>query len=698
MKTTHLLSYLALAVSTACHAGVTSYPDPILLSQTDFGGTGLMQVPTARIAPEGEFSLNYRSNDQYRFYSTSIALFSWMEATIRYTDVRTKKYSQYEDFSGSQSYKDKSFDIKLRLWEEGYYLPQVAVGKRDIGGTGLFDGEYLMASKMAGPFDFTLGMAWGYPGNGGNISNPFCRASDKYCKRDESDRDAGDLSFSDSFKGPASIIGGVEYQTPWQPLRLKLEYDGNDYRGDVSRNIKQSSHWNMGAVYRYGDWVDMNLSYERGNTLMFGVTLRTNFNDLRPALRDNPKPAYQPEQFNDELSYTTAANQLTALKYNAGFDAPEIKQVGNTLYMSGDQQRYRDSREAVDRANRILVNNLPKDVDTIDVTQTKMHMPLVTTSTNVASLRNQLEGYPLGQETTLIQKRIEPVDPAPEQRGYRIKPDRFSYSIEPKLIQSIGGPEDFYMYQIGLVPSANYWLTDHLLVDGGLFINVVNNYDKFKSSLLPSDSTLPRVRTHIRDYVRNDVYVNNLQTNYIRYLGGDFYGQVYGGYLETMYGGVGGELLYRPLDSQWALGVDANYVKQRDWDDMMRFNHYSAPTGFVSAYWNPPQLNGVMVKLSVGQYLAKDKGATLEVAKRFDSGVKVGFWGAKTNVSKADYGEGSFSKGFYISIPFDLMTVTPNPNHAVISWTPLTRDGGQMLSRKYHLYDLTTEREIPMGQ
>jgi hypothetical protein len=25
------------------------------------------------------------------------------------------------------------------------------------------------------------------------------------------------------FHGPASLFGGVEYQTPWQPLRLKLD-------------------------------------------------------------------------------------------------------------------------------------------------------------------------------------------------------------------------------------------------------------------------------------------------------------------------------------------------------------------------------------------------------------------------------------------------------------------------------------------
>lgn len=697
MKKVHVLSFLALAISTACYADGQTYPDPVYYSQSDFGGTGLLQLPTARIAPEGEFSLNYRDNDQYRFYTTSIALFPWLEGTIRYADVRTRRYSQNTAFSGNQSYKDKSFDFKVRLLQESYYIPEVAFGKRDISGTGLFDGEYLLGSKRFGPVDLTLGVGWGYIGNSGNITNPFCKASDKYCHRSEL-VDAGEISFDGMFKGPASIIGGIEYQTPWHPLRLKLEYDGNDYKDDFAKNIRQFTHYNVGAVYRVADWADVNLSYERGNTLMFGFTLRTNLNDLRPVLRDNPKPAYRPEVTDGPPSYTVVANQLTELKYNAGFDEPEIKYHDKTVYMSGDQQRYRDPREAVDRANRILVNHLPADVETIRVTQTKMHLPQVTTETNVASLKKELQGYPLGQEGKLLQKRVEPIDPTPDEHGYRIKPSRLSYSFEPKLIQSLGGPEGFYMYQIGLLPSANYWLTDNWLVDSGVFINLHNNYNKFNSSLLPTDSTLPRVRTHIRDYVRNDVYISNLQTNYVTDFGHGFYGQAYGGYLEMMYGGVGAELLYRPLDSQWAVGVDANYVKQRDWDDMMRFTDYSVRTGFITTYWTPSQLNGVLLKVAVGQYLAGDKGVTIEMAKRFDSGVKVGIWGAKSNVSKADYGEGGFSKGFYVSVPFDLMSVTPDTNHAVISWTPLTRDGGQSLGRKYRLYDMTSERERPLGQ
>lgn len=95
MKKRHLLSLLALGISTACYG--ETYPAPIGPSQSDFGGVGLLQTPTARMAREGELSLNYRDNDQYRYYSASVQLFPWLETTLRYTDVRTRQYSRYAE-------------------------------------------------------------------------------------------------------------------------------------------------------------------------------------------------------------------------------------------------------------------------------------------------------------------------------------------------------------------------------------------------------------------------------------------------------------------------------------------------------------------------------------------------------------------------------------------------------------------------
>ena len=102
----------------------------------------------------------------------------------------------------------------------------------------------------------------------------------------------------------------------------------------------------------------------------------------------------------------------------------------------------------------------------------------------------------------------------------------------------------------------------------------------------------------------------------------------------------------------------------------------------------------MLIKASVGQYLAGDKGGTLEVSKHFDSGVVVGTYATITNVSPEEYGEGDFTKGVYVSIPLDLFSTGPTRSRAGIGWTPLTRDGGQMLGRKFQLYDMTSDRSI----
>lgn len=66
----------------------------------------------------------------------------------------------------------------------------------------------------------------------------------------------------------------------------------------------------------------------------------------------------------------------------------------------------------------------------------------------------------------------------------------------------------------------------------------------------------------------------------------------------------------------------------------------------------------------------------IDVVKCFDSGVVVGVWVVISNVFKDDYGEGGFSKGFYILILFDLMIIGFNCNCVVVLWILLMCDGG----------------------
>jgi len=164
---------------------------------------------------------------------------------------------------------------------------------------------------------------------------------------------------------------------------------------------------------------------------------------------------------------------------------------------------------------------------------------------------------------------------------------------------------------------------------------------------------------------------------------------VYGGYLEPMFAGIGGEWLYRPAHNRVALGIDANIVQQRAFKQDFALRDYQTATGHATLYWDTGW-NGVQVNLSAGRYLAKDIGATFDFSRTFSNGTRVGAFFTKTNVSAQQFGEGSFDKGIYVSIPFD--TFMPKTSTAVanVLWRPLTRDGGAKLDRPVRLYDTTS--------
>ncbi|CAJ1807938.1 hypothetical protein FICEBENF_01589 [Aeromonas hydrophila] len=684
------VSLIALLVCHAANANADIF-EPLGPSQSDFGGVGLLQMPTARMAKEGEFSANYFDNEQYRRWSVSVQPFEWFEATLRYTDVRTRLYSSSPGFSGDQTYKDKGIDFKFRLMQESTWLPTVSLGFRDLMGTGLFDSEYVVASKRYGPFDFTLGMGWGNMGESGNITNPFCRWKDDWCGRDGSySSGGGKFETGNMFHGNSALFGGVEYQTPWQPLRLKLEYDGNDYNNEFAGKVTQSSPINVGVVYRVFDYMDTHLSYQRGNTLMWGVTLRTNFNDLRQNHLDEPRPVYMESRVPVEdtaVNWTAMADQFDR---NAGWQESTITQHQNSVSLSGQQYKYRDPQETLDRTAVIAANQLPASVTELKVIERQRNLALQETVIDLDSVREANMPPILGSEKSVKSHKQAP-EPLMGDVRYQSDAERFSYSFDPSLTQSFGGPESFYMYQVGVNANSELRLSDKNWLQGTLFFNVANNFDEFNYKTPPADADkLPRVRTWIREYVdSSNILLNNLQLTHLDQFNQDWYGQVYGGYLEMMYAGAGGELLYRPFGKSWALGVDGNWVKQRDWNNTLKMADYDVVTGHVTGYWQLPFLEGVTAKVAVGRYLAGDVGATFDFSKRFDSGIVMGAYATLTDVSADEYGEGSFTKGIYVTIPFDLMLIRPTTSKGTIGWVPLTRDGGQMLNRSQSLYDLT---------
>lgn len=693
------------------------------VSQTDFGGTGLMQTPTARMVKTGELNVGVSLNDDYQHYMVSLQLMSWLETTIRYTRVPDVLYNSNREYSGDNRYTDKGVDFKLRLLKESYWVPETSIGIRDFGGTGLFDGEYLAATKRFGKLDFSLGLGWGYLGQRGTVSNPFCKAKDKYCDRPSEYKDeGGSIDFERWFKGPTAIFGGIEYQTPYEPLRLKVEYEGNDYSEEfpVERSDKrmpQHTPWNFGLNYRIGDWADAKLSYQRGDTLTLGVNLYTNFNEMKSLWRDDAKPKAQLRPSNTNTDWDSVAKQL---ERNAGYELNTIAKSDQAIIVTGAQTKYRDRIEALDRAAGILNNHSDDSVTTFKVIEVKNGVPLTET---VIDRKHYTNAANYMSTEIKVEDAFTTTNPSNEKNGSELGTTKkfWGYGIEPVLKQSVGAPEDFYLYSLGINANANLWLADNVILGGSLYFNLVDNYDKFnyvENSPHIRNYSTPRVRTMFRAYVHeNPVRLNQLHLTWFEQPYENLYTQMYGGYLEMMFAGIGGEILYRPLNANWALGIDANVVSQRDpdsWLDVYHDDYFfydeaecdertpscqayvlsRGNTGHVTGYYMPEWefLGETLFKLSVGKFLGGDKGARIDFSKQFKSGVIVGAYATLTDLTTEEYGEGSYNKGFYLSIPMDIMTIKPSTGRANITWEPLTRDGGQMLAKPNNLFNQTDPR------
>jgi hypothetical protein len=201
---------------------------------------------------------------------------------------------------------------------------------------------------------------------------------------------------------------------------------------------------------------------------------------------------------------------------------------------------------------------------------------------------------------------------------------------------------------------------------------------------------MKQVRTRIAEYLNtpNKDVIDNLTMSRTERLDPNWYATAYSGIFEMMYMGIGSEFLYRQPASNWAVGLDINHVRQRDYRQYLGSLDYSTNTGHLTGYWVTP-IEGISTSLSMGKYLAGDMGMTASITKSFSNGSTLTAFATKTNVSAAVFGEGSFDKGISWTIPFDAFLTSSSRFNAQWSWRPLLRDGGAMVKRPVYLYART---------
>jgi hypothetical protein len=658
-------------------------PRDLALTASDWGSVGLLQTPTARVRPEGYSSMVWSNSYPYTRLNVFLQPYEWMEFGFRYTSVSNRLYGK--KIAGNQAFKDKSIDVKLRLIDESVFIPQIAIGFFDVSGTGKFSGEYLVANKRTGDFDWSLGLGWGYTGGRRDIPNPLSSFSKRFDVRPGDAGVSDSIAFGDFFRGRTALFGGLQYQTRWDSLILKLEYEGNDYQHQPqNNNFPQASPWNVGAVYRIDRGIEMALGYERGNTVVMGITLQTNLKNMAtPKIFDPaPIPVSEYAPSDTALSLSTVRD----FENQTGWAVRSVEQHGNKLQVRLDDARAVYWREKLERANSVLHRDAPPEIDLFSYVHRQRGIDIVEHQVDrVGWMEEKAQPVPPSLQKDPVAMVSVGKKSAADSVVFKREASRFRFDPGLAMRYNLGGPDGFLLYQIYAEGNVQFRLREDTWLQGSVHAGLIDNYDNFKYT---APSRMPRVRTYLREYLTSsNVTMPNLQLTHVGKLSENQYYSVYGGYLESMFAGAGAEWMYRSLGSPFALGIDVNRVQQRGFKQDTELRKYKIDTGHATLYWDTGW-NEVQANLSAGRYLAGDSGVTVELSRLFQNGVRIGGHFTKTNVSAKQFGEGSFDKALFVSIPFDAMLGKTVSRIANFAWRPLIRDGGAKLGRAVQLYDV----------
>jgi hypothetical protein len=639
------------------------------LSASDFGVTGLIDIPTARMSADGTLTTTAAIQSRTNSYAITYQATPWLEGTFRYTGWNQANYSYDRNYAG-----------KVRLWQERDYLPQAAIGIRDLAGTGLWGSEYVVASKTVGDFDFTLGMAWGRLAGDGDLSNPLGQLSDRFLERDTEYGLGGELSSGAFFSGKkVGFFGGLHYQPDSLPLSFMLEYNPDQYDFEVAvGGLKPKSP--LSAAVKWRPLPGVSLSLSRQHEQEWGIELSAELDtkSLTPR-RPTPKfissldiatqdlpPQLTRRDWYDMLLFDVERSGLFLLEAS-------IEPSTHTAILVMANAQYPVWADAIAKMIALADLHLPSSVNTLRIIAEEA-------GHRVQTLQLRRPSFAYGVNKQLLERQISVLPGrtlAIPQRKTTFVQNKLLFDVSLGYRLQLFDPDDPLRYQLYTKVGLGLALPNSWTLYAAYGFDITNNFDESRRRSSPSN--LPKVRSDIVNYlIEGD---EGLDTLYLEKRGSAYRGlhyRVFGGVLEGMYSGLGGEVLYQPFQSRLAYGLSANWVRQRAYDKSFKHFDYQTMTAFASVSWASPIYN-YDVAVHAGKYLAKDVGATLEVRRTFNNGWMFGIWATMTDVSAEDFGEGSFDKGMFIRIPFDGLFGRNTRSSYQTRVRPIQRDGGARL-------------------
>tara|TARA_B100001173_G_scaffold91517_2_gene78993 strand:+ start:1247 stop:3196 length:1950 start_codon:yes stop_codon:yes gene_type:complete len=611
-------------------------------SYNNHGVVGLINMPTARFFNESSHGVTIYDGTPDQKITLTSSPYDWFEASFFYTNLQGKPYPGFE----YQDYKDKGFNLKLRLKEEGIF-PAIAIGVNDIAGTGLYSSEYLVASYGLNNVDFHLGLAWGTLNGADNkIKNPLIDIKSSFQNRPTTYEGAGGQFQASRYFSSEEVspFFGLSYSLNEKTL-FKLEKDTTLTNGFIDYE-SPNSDYSIGLDYSVNKNFVLGLSYERGN-----------FTSIRFLYKSNPRKDYK------KYEYKTSESQKDEDKYSKlitnleenGIGVNKVIETTSSIGLELTQFRHLNLQlveEIIYKSSKDA--GIQKDV--------KKNLKVVNLDA-VIEYDNDFE-----KNANLIYKR-EPKKAFKTSNRIRFKP-------------FIASREEFFKGALLVENDSEYILRDNLIFHSNLKYSLADNFDDLRFP--PIDTYPAQVRSDVKQYLKNmdkGIILGRAQLDYYLTPFKNHHLMFSGGILEDMFSGYGFEYLYYKNNANYSFGFEIFDVKKRDYDWRFGTLEYENITGHLNLYYRNYGLVPFDMKLSYGEYLAGDFGATIELSRSFSNGMNFGVFASNTDVSATQFGEGSFDKGIFFNIPIygNLINYT---------WRPLTKDPGAKLTRRNTLHGL----------
>ena len=674
---------IPLAFSLLMFPSAPALANSLNPSTNMYGSLGLNTVPSARMDSQGTIRLGISSLDPY--------IHSWVSAQI--ADPLSITIRQSGEISNINEDADRLYpgiDARLRLLKENSSRPEITIGLQSAAGHKRMAGEYIVASKRYNNFDFSAGLGWGRFATAKHFKNPLIGLHEHF-RNARSGNDEMPTNAQNWFTGEhIGIFAGIEYATPIEGISIKADYGADRYVAEKSSfNFDTPQPWSIGFNYKPANWIDFGLAAQGTDKIMARLSLQNNIKNWHkaPPLSTNTKIAQN--KIGEPNPHKMV---LSAQKDNIDIHHIEIKD--NTVHAALNLDEQSSTPHQLGVAAVHISNNSGKNIEEISISP---HLKGLKGPNFNIIRSNIIKAKSLNNHSTeeiWIKKTVRHESKSKPSVHRSFKKTDFFLNLDNQF--SLAEEDQGILYRSSIVagthiqrPKSAPSFLSFLDFGGSIRLNVKDNLSKF-SKIRPR-SALP-VRSNEDRFAKRTL---SLDTQYISFLHSfkdELHLSLIGGYLEEMYGGFGGEVLFRPYNARWAIGAESWLALKRSpetsWN--LGFNGDHLVTSHLNLYYDMPSID-TKLHLQTGRYLAEDIGGKIALSKTFKNGATLEGYVTLTDAADFDLFGGTthVNHGLKLSLPLGGYKYTPPNTRLNTKTAPFGRDIGQEIKKPFSLYKLT---------